>query len=163
VLICLECGISLKLVLSGLHVRKCVSKLFRSRFMPRSYIFECPRCFYKTVVVGGLEEGLHCHFQTVVCHTCRRLYDIPIKLRVPITQAYSVSASGLNQFYKVATSDPANIINRLVKTTESKWIDGKLVCPRFPSHVVEKWNHPGACPICGTIMERSLRPYRVWD
>jgi len=37
-----------------------------------------------------------------------------------------------------------------------------LICPKSGWHIVTPWHHPGPCPKCGSILQRS-EPVVIWD
>ncbi|MBX3276442.1 MAG: hypothetical protein KF868_00430 [Acidobacteria bacterium] len=49
--------------------------------MGTSYEFECPACGYTAAVSGDDDAGMICNTTTIVCRTCRKLYDATIILR----------------------------------------------------------------------------------
>jgi hypothetical protein len=43
------------------------------------------------------------------------------------------------------------------------WREFTLMCPVDAKHFVESWKDPGRCPRCGTFLEQSGLPFRLWD
>ncbi len=50
--------------------------------MGRTFQFECPQCQFPARVAGGADAGINCAVQTIVCHDCRRLFDVFTRLRL---------------------------------------------------------------------------------
>jgi len=40
------------------------------------YLFTCPNCVYETEVSGGNDVGMACATSTILCKTCKELFDI---------------------------------------------------------------------------------------
>ena len=68
--------------------------------------------------------------QTIVCHDCRKLYDV---------------YTGSREFPRSSEKAPL-----------------KLTCRQDASHRISVWNHPGPCPVCGTVLKRGLQT-AIWD
>lgn len=130
--------------------------------MGRSYLFECPKCTYKTTVSGGVDHGQDCTVQTIACRDCRKLFDAIIRLRV-LSSTKSSKLQGEN----FPTTPPPfeEVVSRLPlpKSRGFRWFDFKPQCPVSKSHRVEVWNNPGKCPVCGSFLERDGLPFRLWE
>ena len=50
-------------------------------FVGKAYHFECPQCHYRAKVSGGVDSGIHCEVQTLVCRDCRELMDVFTKVQ----------------------------------------------------------------------------------
>jgi transposase-like protein len=142
--------------------------------MGRSYWFECPRCGYRAKVSGKTDQGLNFFVQTIVCHDCRELYDAVTRLKVPDDTRGRLPGkpAGLRRLAAmsrpIALNKPPTFysaMNRLRYTgvKHFKWLNFKTQCPASPHHRVRNWNEPDKCPRCGTHLEKSALPYRIWD
>jgi hypothetical protein len=140
--------------------------------MGRSYWFECSKCGYRAQVSGGPDRGHNFYLQTVACGNCKRLFDAVTKVRVPDTRALEARQAGSSWRQRLKFSqDPVNppsfqsVLNRLpLKGVKHfKWLHYRLQCPVSALHKVEAWNAPNKCPCCGTYLERTVLPYRIWD
>ncbi|MCS7338052.1 MAG: hypothetical protein NZ739_07425 [Verrucomicrobiae bacterium] len=137
--------------------------------MGRSYMFECPRCYYRAIVAGGLDSSFHCWVQTIVCYDCKALHDVPVRVRVRIEEPHGTSAASQTRssilMPRTEVPEVSNLLNRLFVTLakEFRWVNYKLRCPKSDTHRIEPWREPGKCPRCNTQLERSLTPYRIWD
>jgi hypothetical protein len=148
--------------------RECALEFFSARLyfnrVGKTYLFECPQCQYRVTISGGVDGGLHCETQTIICRDCRQLYDVFTRQRRrqdavdlvrfpgfhrPDIPPVILGASSVNP----SPQPPAPLI----------WRDTKLTCPVEPEHSVEPWNDPGRCPRCGNFMERNGFPFRAWD
>ena len=130
----------------------------------RTYIFECPRCQYRAKISGGIDSGVHCEIQTVVCRDCRELFDVFTRQR---RHADAVDAIKFPGFYRPEIP-PAVLRDSSVnpKRTAPRplvWRKFKLTCPVEAKHFVEAWNDPGRCPRCGNFLEKNGIPFRLWD
>jgi len=135
--------------------------------MGRTYVFHCPRCEYVARVSGGADEGFHCVTQTISCADCRALHDVPVKLRVAEETAASRPRLTKSLLAEVkpplpAPIDPTNML-LFGKPPRTKWVPLKPRCPIAAHHRVGDWTNPGKCPRCGTFLDRSVTPFRVWD
>ena len=137
--------------------------------MGRTYLFECPRCHYRTAVAGGADRGFHCYVQTILCRDCKALFDVATRVRVPVeTQGPATSRWTNVIIRRNPVSDRPSAVtwqNRLlfVGGTRSQWVVVKPRCPNSPVHRIEPWNEPGHCPRCSTQLERTVMAYRIWD
>lgn len=130
--------------------------------MGRSYRFECLKCTYRAIVSGGADEGVDVSVQTARCRDCRKVFDAVVRLRLLCPAA----GDGENPEPTSADRVPKfeQIVNRLPLPTSGgfEWMDFPLSCPESPSHEVEPWFDPGKCPVCGSFLEKSGLPFRVW-
>ena len=139
--------------------------------MGRSYWFECPKCGYRTKVSGRADQGLSFSVQTMLCRDCRELYDAVTRVRVPDEPPAwgglaAWSRAQLNsQRGSGAPPSFQTVVNRLPRpgVARFKWLAFKLQCPVSGLHRVRGWNEPDRCPKCGTYLEQSALPYRLWD
>lgn len=132
--------------------------------MGRTYLFECPLCQYRAKISGGADSGLHCAIQTVVCRDCRELYDVFVRQRQFADAKEMIKFPGffrpeippvvLQESSFTPSREPAR---RLI------WKEFEMTCPVEPKHFVEAWKDPGRCPRCGTFLEQSGLPFRLWD
>jgi hypothetical protein len=130
----------------------------------KTYLFECPQCQYRARISGGVDGGLHCDTQTILCRECRQLYDVLTRERrrqgavepskFPAFDRPDIPPVVLGQSSAhPAAQPPAPLV----------WRDAKLACPVDADHSVEPWRDPGRCPRCGNFMERNGFPLRAWD
>jgi hypothetical protein len=138
--------------------------------MGRSFLFQCPRCHYRTVVVGGADRGFNCFVQTIVCRDCSALFDAVVRLRVAardVRRPHFLWPQRLKPQAEPRHERQGSIAwhNRLLFAVKgkSKWVKLKLRCPVSQTHKIEPWREPGQCPRCRTHLERTLTPYRIWD
>jgi hypothetical protein len=137
--------------------------------MGRSYLYECPKCSYRTHVSGGADHGQRFHVQTVLCRDCRKLHDAVIRVKVPRTiesRRTFGSSPGAPRNAKALAAPPFDeVLNRLALSGAKslKWLHFKPRCPVSAIHNVQVWNDPGRCPRCGTYLEKSALPFRIWD
>ncbi|HYG23321.1 MAG TPA: hypothetical protein VEH04_11105 [Verrucomicrobiae bacterium] len=131
--------------------------------MGRSYVFECPKCTYKTVVSGGADAGVDCSVQTIHCGDCRKLYDAVIRLRV-IQDGTSLGAgvTPLRKRERPPVFD--DVRQQLPKPAGGRfhWKIFPLRCPVSARHSVEVWSDPGKCPVCKSFLEKGGIPFRLW-
>jgi hypothetical protein len=144
--------------------------------MGRTFIFECPRCQYRAHVSGGPDHGFRFAVQTILCQNCKELHDAVVRLRVPVAQPLSLSsrwsfpAFGMGPARKSAAvprHPPTfhQVLNQLWPrgVRHSRWVEFPLLCPKGSWHTVREWNQPDSCPRCGTLMEQTVLPYRLWE
>jgi hypothetical protein len=132
--------------------------------MGRTYLFECPLCQYRAKLSGGADSGVHCEVQTVTCRDCKELFDVftrvrqredaAEKIKFPAFHRPEIPPVILRDSLFSPRREPAR---RLV------WKKCALACPVEPKHFVEAWKDPGRCPRCGSFMEKSGLPFRLWD
>ncbi|HHY84704.1 MAG TPA: hypothetical protein GYA07_04090 [Verrucomicrobia bacterium] len=137
--------------------------------MGRSYLFECPKCFYRATVSGGEDRGRDVRVQTICCHDCRRLYDAVVSLRV----ASQSTGIGLGLNRQLMRPDDSStqpprleaVLNRLPLplSRHFRWAHYKPRCPVSASHKTEPWSNPGKCPVCGVLLDQSPLPFRRWE
>ena len=132
--------------------------------MGKTYLFECPQCQYRVMISGGVDGGLHCEIQTIICRDCRQLYDVFVR------QRRRQDAVDLVKFPGFHRPDIPPVVLRESSVNPSPkprapliWRDSKLSCPVASDHPVEPWSDPGRCPRCGNFMERNGFPFRAWD
>jgi len=130
----------------------------------KTYLYECPQCQYRAKISGGVDGGLHCEIQTVICRDCRQLYDVIKRQRRRVDAVDRVRFPG---FYRPEIP-PVILGQSSVNASPAPpvslvWQDIGLACPVDPKHFVEPWNDPGRCPRCGNFMERGGFPLRAWD
>jgi hypothetical protein len=129
------------------------------RRMGRTYHFECPQCQYRAKVSGGVDSGVHCEVQTVVCLDCRELQDVFTRLRG--------EESALARKPKFPDFFTPEIPPVLLADSSGKrklvWKQFLLACPVNAQHKVEPWGEPGRCPRCGNFMEKDGIPFRLWE
>jgi hypothetical protein len=142
--------------------------------MGRTYLFECPKCGYRSRVSGGGDHGFHFAVQTIVCLDCKELYDAVTELKI-VVEPPAVLNTGtalLRREKPVGTrkkivTPPAfqSALNRLLLTgaKQFRWLSFDAACLISPRHRVQKWNWPGKCPKCGLFLEQSAIPFRIWD
>jgi hypothetical protein len=138
--------------------------------MGRSYWFECSKCGYRAKVSGRADRGIDFFVQTIACQDCKALYDIVTKLKIPDDEPALPSVFRRNKFFLFQrnTSVPPDfetVLNRLPYrgVKRFKWVPFKLLCPLSTIHRVTAWNDPDRCPRCGTYLDRSAMPFRMWD
>jgi len=130
--------------------------------MPKSYLFECEKCGYRSVITGGSAAGNDVKVRTMICKECRALYDCVVALRT--TQ----KVQPWKQFEQVPREiapSVASAVARLPTSTTAprQWREFVPTCPTEATHRVEPWGSPGRCPRCRAYMERGALPYRIWD
>ncbi len=132
--------------------------------MGRTYIFECPQCQYRTKVSGGMDSGVHCQIQTVVCRDCKELFDVFTRQRRHVGAADIIRFPG---FYRPeippVVLGESSVHPRREPPRRLVWRDFKLACPVESAHFVEAWHDPGRCPRCGNFLEKNGLPFRLWD
>ena len=143
-----------------------------TKFMGRSYWFECSRCGYRARVSGRADRAFGFFVQTIVCRDCKELYDAVTRVKVPDESGLrgKLSGSRLAGFSRPrpAMSAPPQfdaVLNRLPYRgiKRFRWIQFKIQCPVSAIHRVQAWNEPDKCPRCGAYLERNALPYRIWD
>ena len=122
--------------------------------MARVYLFDCEKCGYRAQVVGGAAEGLDLSVQTIHCADCHSLHDAVLALRVP------AAASSYER-----APQAEDVMNQLqsIDRGAMRWERFELACPASAEHKVQKWHHPGKCPLCGFFLEPSALPFREWS
>ncbi len=151
---CFGCKGRLKLSGGG-----CISK-----GVGKTYVFECPQCQYRARISGGADSGRHCEIQTVVCRSCRELFDVFTRQRRRADTVVRIRFPG---FYRPEIP-PIVFGQSSINPTKKPlaplvWQESPLACPIVPGHAVEAWNDPGRCPRCGNYLEKNGFPFRVWD
>ena len=136
--------------------------------MGRSYSFDCPQCRYQAVITGGGDGGLHCVVKTVCCRECRALYDVPVRLRVAEPEVELAQRLRQGRFLNrpVRLEHPVPGWDRRLTfggRPRFRWVAVKLRCPVSAAHRIEPWHSPGKCPRCGHLLDRTLKPYRIWE
>jgi hypothetical protein len=137
--------------------------------MGRTYLFECPKCGYRARVAGGASEGAHFAVQTILCHDCKELHDVVTALKVaePTPAALPREPQWLRSATRAALAPPSfsAAFNRLPPRSARPlhWLRFPPGCPVSPQHRIREWKTPDLCPRCGTFLEPSGLPYRVWD
>jgi predicted RNA-binding Zn-ribbon protein involved in translation (DUF1610 family) len=135
----------------------------------RTYLFECPKCGYRTKVSGGADRGFQLAVQTILCHDCKELYDAVTSFKVPWPRVAGGAGATIRikDQPKPLNSAPTFLaaVNRLPlpARTRVRWQHFKIVCPMFPHHRVREWNQPDKCPRCGLFLERNALPFRLWE
>src|SRR5215472_3781972 len=130
--------------------------------MGRSYLFECPKCCYKTEVSGGTDSGLDFSVQTAACRDCKVVFDSVVRLRLP-ENGLRLDFQRMRLRKAEAETPPTfeSILKRLPLVERNfKWEQFKIRCPVSLAHRVNPWNEPGKCPRCGTFMEKNVLPFR---
>jgi len=142
--------------------------------MGRTYVFECSKCGYRARVSGGADRGWHLAVQTVLCFECKQLHDAVTGFRVadppPLAEPLgrqSLRSLATLRARRLPARPPAFLaaLNRLppVAARRTRWLTFPPACPDAPFHRVREWNHPDVCPRCGTLLEPSGLPFRIWD
>jgi hypothetical protein len=138
--------------------------------MGRSYWFECSKCGYRAKVSGRADRGIDFFVQTIACQDCKALHDIVTKLKIPDDEPGLPSVFRRNKFFLFQRNtnvppDFETVLNRLPYrgVKRFKWVPFKLLCPLSTIHRVRAWNDPDRCPRCGTYLDRSAMPFRMWD
>ena len=133
--------------------------------MGRSYLFECPKCCYKTEVSGGADNGLDFSVQTAACRDCRVVFDSVVRLRIPDNGfRLDFQRMGLRKTDAEAPPSFESVLNHLpLLGMKFKWTQFRIRCPVSLAHRVNPWNEPGKCPRCGTFMEKNALPFRFWE
>ena len=49
--------------------------------MGRNFHFQCTQCQYHAGISGGMDSGLNCDVQTILCRECRELFDVFTRIR----------------------------------------------------------------------------------
>jgi len=141
--------------------------------MARSYLYECSRCGYQAKVSGRADQGVDLLVQTILCRDCREILDAVTHLRLPSAILNSCAwkskppiqpSSSLEflpnrppPFLTALARLPARDISR------HRWVEFPLQCPNSARHRIRPWKDPDLCPRCGTHLEKTGLPYRVWD
>jgi hypothetical protein len=127
--------------------------------MGRTYHFECPYCHYRAKVCGGVDSGLHCEVQTVMCHDCRELMDVFTRVRH--LEAAKDKPAKFPGFFRPEV--PPVILRDGSSFRRLVWREFALACPVMAKHRIEVWKNPGRCPRCGNFMEQGGLPTKIWD
>jgi hypothetical protein len=129
--------------------------------MGRSYWFECPKCGYRAIVSGHVDQGLSFSVQTILCRECKELYDAVTRLKVPV-ESGALHETKLPKARPKITAPPTfqSALNRLplAGVKRSQWLPFKLQCPVSAAHRVRGWNDPDRCPKFGIFLEKSALP-----
>jgi len=154
--------------LRSLRLTDCLLEFFSQRMyfkqVGKTYLFECPQCQFRAKISGGVDGGLHCEIQTIICRDCRQLYDVFTRQRRRQDAVDLVKFPGFHQ-----PDIPPVILGASSVQPSAQpraplvWRETKLTCPIEADHVVEPWRDPGRCPRCGNFMERNGIPFRAWD
>jgi len=138
--------------------------------MGRSYAYECSKCGFQAKVSGGPDRGVMVWVQTIGCRDCKKLYDAVTRLKAPegiVSESGGLAGSGAMKGRPSAARAPAFpvVLNRLrpFGLKSHRWVSFKLQCPVSPMHRVQSWNEPDRCPKCGTYLEKSALPFRLWE
>jgi len=142
--------------------------------MGRSYWFECGKCGYRAKVSGRSDRGVDAHVQTIVCHDCKQLYDAVTRFKIPDGNQPKTESLGKGLTRPATLGSPWSvtlrpsfdyILNKLPYTgvRQFRWMSFKPQCPVSATHRVQKWNERDKCPRCGSYLERSPLPFRIWD
>ncbi len=102
------------------------------------YEFKCPECGYSAEVSGDDDVGMGAVTTTIACKTCKKLLDVVISEEPWLV---TLGEPGLSW-------DPD--------------FQPKIQCKKSARHNLQRWTFPGACPKCGTMMERGEMTAR-WD
>ena len=136
------------------------------KYVGKTFHFECPWCQYRAQLSGGADSGIHCEVQTVVCHDCRELYDVPTRLRRRKPEKEIAPGKFIRPLRPeippaVLRNGSFHPLNFPVRPLV--WHEFKLACPVNPKHRVAPWNDPGRCPRCGNFLEKNGWPFRLWE
>jgi hypothetical protein len=121
--------------------------------MGRTYLFECSKCGYRARVSGSADRGRYISVQTILCADCKELYDAVI--------AYKPSSR-----LETPSRFPPKfsvLLNRLPPRGARRWLKLKPACPVSVRHRIRPWKQPDKCPKCGTFLDPSAMPFRLWD
>jgi hypothetical protein len=139
--------------------------------MGRSYCFECSKCGYRATVAGCADGGVSFEVQTIVCRECRDLRDVVTRVKQEPSSGLSKTAAGKRgrRVNRLLTGEaPPSfelVLNRLppAGAKRLRWVPYEICCPVSPLHRVQAWNDPGRCPRCGTYLDKSALPFRIWE
>ena len=137
--------------------------------MGRTYLFECPKCGYRTKVAGGTERGFQFAVQTILCSDCKELHDAVIGLKVPAPRIPGDTGAAVplkNRPKVLKTAPPfVAVLNRLPLPgrMRTRWQSFKAACPVSARHRVREWKTPDLCPKCGVFLEAGALPFRQWE
>ena len=155
--------------------------------MGRAYTFDCPKCSFRARVSGGEDQGNNCFVQTHLCQECGDIYDLATYVRWPtipspptlspivIPQRVWPPRSGLkvnlhgylpdhiHASGRIRQLKPRLPSSMLARPPSPRWVQLELQCPKAQHHHLQPWQHPGRCPKCGTFLEQSVVPFRLWD
>jgi hypothetical protein len=120
----------------------------------KTYIYGCGLCQYRVKVSGGPDSGLDCDVLTIVCRDCRELFDVFTRVRRLAATAGKFKSKHLEIPPVALPSSPAR---------QAGWQSFKPACPANPKHRIESWQDPGRCPRCGSYLEKTGLPFRLWD
>lgn len=125
------------------------------------------------MVAGKADKGVSFAVQTIVCRECKELLDAVTRLRTeapPLAAWPNVAtpqrAKSLGHRWAPESAPSFQAaLNRLPLqgAKRVRWVDFKLRCPVSSLHRIQVWNEPGKCPKCGTYLEKSVLPFRIWD
>jgi hypothetical protein len=111
--------------------------------------FHCPKCNYHAEVSGGEDRGLDIYTQTIICHECKELHDVPAKKfslpddsdRIqpdphakPLVAAWVKFRIGEAGRAANSSQNPSQFSH-----LQHYWKPVKLSCPESPFHRVDKW------------------------
>jgi hypothetical protein len=131
----------------------------------KTFQFECPQCQYRAKISGGADSGLDCDVQTIVCRSCRELFDVFTRVRrVAGEKEFPRKFSAFNRpEIPTVILRESLFANRRGAPRKFEWRKLKLQCPVEPKHFVEAWKNPGRCPRCGNFLEQNGFAFRLWD
>jgi len=147
--------------------------------MGRCYAYTCSKCEYTAKVSGAEDRGMDVFTRTIHCLDCRDLFDV-------VSHARQTRPAGLSKTLKTpavqrrlwagvtwpAHATCSEVVQRvgvrrpdheLPAASLTRWVTFRLVCPHGAHHRIERWSDPGRCPKCGTYLDRTLVPYRIWE
>jgi hypothetical protein len=136
--------------------------------MGRSYYFECSKCGYRATVAGRADGGVSFEVQTITCRDCKELLDVVTRLKEEPPNGVGKSAGANRGKRMIRPLEAAPrfevVLNRLPAGAKRlRWVPYEICCPVSPLHRVQAWNDPGRCPRCGTYLDKSALPFRIWE
>ena len=85
---------------AGFHIYLKKNLLRPNWEMGRTFRFHCTQCQYHADISGGVDSGLNCDVQTILCRECRELYDVftrvrrAVGCRDPVPELFRLHAAG---------------------------------------------------------------------
>ena len=114
------------------------------------YEFICESCGYQARVCGGRDRGFYAIVETMICHDCCELVDVPVgDTRSPAVKLLKGEIE-IEEFRK------------LMPEYEAKNKERFGHCPQCKGMNVSRWEDSQLCPKCGGHMIRG-KFLAYWD
>lgn len=117
--------------------------------MGSTYNFLRSHCGYQADVSGTGDAGFSVCTQTILCHGCKELYDVPTAI--------------IKSDYEQQIFPDVKIIGE-EKGVGPAFLLIAMHCPKDPGHAWSEWNCPDACPRCGSLISGHSDGFTtLWD